>query len=1067
MRASRAVLILTVVSIASGWVGGAEFQWNEPMVADQVWQSDANWDAAGFPDSPADSADLAVGLVSDLNISLGGSEVAVGRLTMGGTAAPVATTIGDGVLRIQSNSGNAVVTSTGVPGSVNTVTASLFTVNERIQFSGSSTNDITLGDFSYSGQETSLRSFMPPGVKASINNVVIEDPSVGEGQNPVLFLNDDPDNQGTLEIRGVIEGSGGLSIGPSNAQVAIPLSTVILSGDNTFTGRVNASRVNIVLASDNALGQGDYRQGQQSNQFGANLLSDDDARKISIPMQMSQWQTVRGQHSLEWAGDVAPTNSRGFVNLLPAGKQLTLSGNVFAAEEADNLNRRFRFDGTGTTVVTGGLHAFREQENMGFRGGHHKNGTGVLLVSGPSTYDGETVVSAGTLRFANTEAFGQTDSIRITGGAAGVDTGTFTDFDFMFLLDPASTGGLIVAPSEADDDIDFEAAGVSLASLAGPETGVEYTGTITPAADTYRLGGGAGSITLPQDNQLTGTRSLVATNGGVVRLSGQNDYTGPTRVEGNYATSFQEQARANERNGTSDQIYVPTTLAVQHLNDGSSDSSIGRSPADAANLIIQGGSLRYEGEGGTTNRLFTIGTAGATLDASGSGPIEFTNTSTAQLMTAESREGSIRGISIDNGRIKLAVDHTDQLVIGMGIEGLNNIPENTTIRKILDEETVEMSQPVPDNPFLFESGTVSFSNVDRTLLLTGSNTERNTLRPKLSDTEDSASLRVRKSGMGTWVLAGANDYSGSTTVEEGTMLVDDQHVGGGGFIVLADGVLGGSGTISDDISVAGSLLASGTPLTVDGVVTLEDGGALLVDLAALSPTTPLLQFDDFDVSTSNDHLRVLSSSSASPGDYLLATYEGSLAGEVDHLAAGIELNYDTPGQIVLSVLDGGLRGDFDGNGVVDLQDIDLLTPAIASGNNDASFDLNGDSLLDTAELDLFLSDGIISAGNRLRGDADFDGDVAFADFLRLSGKFGQAGTWSDGDFDANGTIEFADFLMLSGNFGSVAAGVASVPESAAGGIWLLALLLWAKSYILIRRSEPNALASGVSRQRCP
>ena len=52
------------------------------------------------------------------------------------------------------------------------------------------------------------------------------------------------------------------------------------------------------------------------------------------------------------------------------------------------------------------------------------------------------------------------------------------------------------------------------------------------------------------------------------------------------------------------------------------------------------------------------------------------------------------------------------------------------------------------------------------------------------------------------------------------------------------------------------------------------------------------------------------------------------------------------------------------------------------------------------------------------GDADRDGDVDFADFLRLSTNFGnEDAVWADGDFSLNGAVGFQDFLMLSANFG--------------------------------------------------
>ena len=64
-----------------------------------------------------------------------------------------------------------------------------------------------------------------------------------------------------------------------------------------------------------------------------------------------------------------------------------------------------------------------------------------------------------------------------------------------------------------------------------------------------------------------------------------------------------------------------------------------------------------------------------------------------------------------------------------------------------------------------------------------------------------------------------------------------------------------------------------------------------------------------------------------------------------------------------------------------------------------------------------------------QGDLDGNGIVEFADFLVLSGNFGQAvEDHTFGDIDCNGTVEFADFLTLSGNFGQNVGGAAAVPE---------------------------------------
>ncbi|HTQ29694.1 MAG TPA: autotransporter-associated beta strand repeat-containing protein, partial [Opitutaceae bacterium] len=46
----------------------------------------------------------------------------------------------------------------------------------------------------------------------------------------------------------------------------------------------------------------------------------------------------------------------------------------------------------------------------------------------------------------------------------------------------------------------------------------------------------------------------------------------------------------------------------------------------ATNLVLNGGTLQYTGGTVSTDRLFSVGTAGGTIDASGSGAVNFTNT---------------------------------------------------------------------------------------------------------------------------------------------------------------------------------------------------------------------------------------------------------------------------------------------------------------------------------------------------------------------------------------------------------------------------------------------------------
>lgn len=124
----------------------------------------------------------------------------------------------------------------------------------------------------------------------------------------------------------------------------------------------------------------------------------------------------------------------------------------------------------------------------------------------------------------------------------------------------------------------------------------------------------------------------------------------------------------------------------------------------------------------------------------------------------------------------------------------------------------------------------------------------------------------------------------------------------------------------------------------------------------------------------------------------------------------------TPGSIPA---EGGVPGDFNSDGLVDVADADALNAAIIAQSVDSLFDLNNDNVVDLADQN-FLVEEIL---NTRPGDTNLDGDVDFADFLVLTANFGigsptpESLKWSQADFDADGAIDFADFLLLSAHFG--------------------------------------------------
>lgn len=95
-------------------------------------------------------------------------------------------------------------------------------------------------------------------------------------------------------------------------------------------------------------------------------------------------------------------------------------------------------------------------------------------------------------------------------------------------------------------------------------------------------------------------------------------------------------------------------------------------------------------------------------------------------------------------------------------------------------------------------------------------------------------------GAASIVLAGANTYSGTTVVSNGTLLVNGSHVGGGDYTIASGATFGGSGSVAlaggtvnllTGARIApGSLTGEGRTLTVSSL-TLAPGAGVALDAA--------------------------------------------------------------------------------------------------------------------------------------------------------------------------------------------------------------------------------------------
>lgn len=181
----------------------------------------------------------------------------------------------------------------------------------------------------------------------------------------------------------------------------------------------------------------------------------------------------------------------------------------------------------------------------------------------------------------------------------------------------------------------------------------------------------------------------------------------------------------------------------------------------------------------------------------------------------------------------------------------------------------------------------------------------------------SGSGSLAQDGSGVVSLSASNTYTGPTTVNSGTLLVDGAISGGGSVSTAAGTILGGNGTIAGAINAGGQinpgdLNAIGT-LTATNNVTLMNGASLKFDLNALDATegfgiNDLLQIGG-NLALNNNAVTINIRGIPSPGfNYPVVSYFGTLSGGFNptvigtHYTASIDTN--SPGVVFVDITGG-------------------------------------------------------------------------------------------------------------------------------------------------------------------
>lgn len=395
----------------------------------------------------------------------------------------------------------------------------------------------------------------------------------------------------------------------------------------------------------------------------------------------------------------------------------------------------FQVDNAATTLTLSGV--------ISGSGGLNKIGSGTLALGAANTFSGGTTVSAGTLQLNASERLLDTAPVSINGGTLNLQTFNETAGVVTLYSGTISGSGTLTASSFALQS------GTINASLAGAASLVKTT---------------SGLVTLGAANTYTGTTSV---NAGVLRIMA--DGALGTTAAGTTVAAGAELRLNNVNYSTAEAVAINGTGISNGgalVNAGTSTFAGPVTAATDATINAGGGTLNFTGglvkngttltlTGGGRINISGVGISGSllrsdlvvdgttvTLGAASSynGPTTVQNSGTLQL--------GANSVLPTSPETALTVNSSSALDLASYSDGVASLTGDSTA--IVKNSVASSTSTLTVNPGIGTSST--FSGV-----IAGAN----------GGTQGNVALV--KSGAGTLVLNGANTFTGSTTVNGGTL----------------------------------------------------------------------------------------------------------------------------------------------------------------------------------------------------------------------------------------------------------------------------------------------------------
>lgn len=616
-----------------------------------------------------------------------------------------------------------------------------------------------------------------------------------------------------------------------------------LSGNNSFAGAITLASASTIYSDAGTLtltggivnggfaatfgGAGNISQSNVISGTGALVKNDAGTLTLSGASTFLGGSTING-------GTVVVTSDASLGSALGA---LTLNAGTLEVATGFSTIRLFTIGNASSTFQVDAGQTFTVNSVISGSGTLNKTGAGTMVLSGVNLFSGGTNVIGGTLQLSAVNRLLTTGGLTISGGTFDLQTFGQTT------------------------------AAVTLSS--GTITG-NGAGTLT--GSSYTLQSGTVSAIL------AGSGTVTKNTAGTVILSGSNTFTGSTTISAGLLQVNTNNALGTTASGTTVangaalklnavnySTAEPLTLNGTGISNGGALTNTGTSTfagpinvATNATISAGGGTLTLTGGISKNGTILTIA-GGGTVNITTNG---ITGASANSDLIVDGTTVVLSAASSYNGPTTIQNSGTLKL-------GNNNVLPTApqTALTINTSSTFDLASYSDGVASLTGDSTATVKNsvIGGTSTLTvnpasGSTTFAGIIAGTNGGAQGNVALQ--KSGAGTLVLTGANTFSGSTTVNGGTLTLaaasgsalastSSVTVNSGGTVLL-----GASNQISNTatITLAGGTLSKGNfsegsataPGVGMGTLTLTAAGSQ-IDFG--SGTTGVLNFDSFNPGT--------------------------------------------------------------------------------------------------------------------------------------------------------------------------------------------------------------------------